>query len=64
MASTKDMKAAGWAIWCDDTKNFHRLNGAVRLFSDQIFAEAYLDMKVPSRVVCDRVVQVEILVRK
>jgi hypothetical protein len=56
------MKAVGWAIWCDGERNFHRLDGAVRLFSDEMFAKAYLDHKVASRVECDKVVQVEIVV--
>lgn len=53
-------KAGGWAIWCDGEKGFHRLDGVVRLFSDEMCAKAYLEQKVPSRVGCDRVVQVEI----
>lgn len=59
---TTTMKAAGWAIWCDDEKKFHRLDGAVRLFSDRMFAKDYLEQKVPSRVACDRVVEVEICI--
>lgn len=59
-----EMKSAGWAIWCEDQGNFHRLDGIVRLFSDEMFAKSYLSGMVPSRVACDRVVQVEIRVVK
>jgi len=48
-----------WAIWCDKDKDYHTLDGAIRLFSHKEEATRYRHCQ-RDEPTCDRVVEVEI----
>jgi len=59
LKENKPKEYISWAIWCDKDKDYHTLDGAIRLFSHKEEATRYRHCQ-RDEPTCDRVVEVEI----